>query len=62
MWIGRALPVSTWVAEAAQAKLRSVALRQFLDEWQAENGAFTEAELEAAARELDFHRNQNGVA
>ena len=55
-------PVSTWVAEAAQAKLRSVALRHFLDDWQAENGAFTEAELEAAARELGFSKNQNGAA
>lgn len=55
-------PVSAWVAEAAQAKLRSVALRQFLDEWQAENGAFTEAELEAAERRLGYRKHQSGAA
>jgi hypothetical protein len=55
-------PVSTWVAEAAQAKLRSVALRRFLDEWQAENGAFTEEELAAAELRLGYHKRQTGAA
>ena len=54
-------PVSTWLAEAAQAKLRSVALRQFLDEWQAENGAFTEEEIESAARELGYRGPRSGA-
>lgn len=55
-------PVSTWLAEAAQAKLRSVALRQFLDEWQAEHGAFTDEEIEAAERRLGYDKRQHGAA
>jgi hypothetical protein len=55
-------PVSVWVAEAAQTKLRSVVLGQFLAEWQAENGAFTEAEIAAAERELGIIKNESGAA
>jgi hypothetical protein len=55
-------PVSTWVAQAAQARLRSVALARFLDEWQAENGAFTAAEIAAAEVELGYRKHASGVA
>ena len=43
--------LSAWVAEAAEAKLRSEALKYALDEWEAENGAFTEEELAWALAE-----------
>jgi hypothetical protein len=43
--------VSTWLSEAAADRLRNELLGAALDEWEAEDGAFTEAELyEAAAR------------
>jgi hypothetical protein len=45
-------PLSTWLAEAAATKLRAEALAEFLDDWEAENGAFTEEELEQARRSL----------
>jgi hypothetical protein len=45
-------PLSTWLAEAAAAKLRSEALADFLDDWEAEHGALTEAELAEASRKL----------
>ena len=45
-------PLSTWLAEAAATKLRSEALADFLDDWEAENGAPTEEELEQARRSL----------
>ena len=41
--------VSTWMGEAAAAQLRHELLGEALDAWQAEDGAFTEEELEAAA-------------
>jgi hypothetical protein len=46
------LPVSTWLADAAASKLRAEGLAAFLDEWEAEHGAFTAEELAAAEREL----------
>ena len=46
------LPLSTWLAEAAAAKLRAEALASYLDEWQAEHGAFTEEELGRAEEDL----------
>jgi hypothetical protein len=55
-------PVSTWVARAAEARLRSVALAHFLDEWQAENGVISEAEIALGERELGIRTNQNGAA
>jgi hypothetical protein len=45
-------PLSTWLAEAAATKLRSEALAEFLDDWEAEHGAFTAEELEQARRSL----------
>jgi hypothetical protein len=47
---GRGL--SGWLAEAAEAKLRSEALGEFLDDWEAEHGALSADQLAAAAAEL----------
>jgi hypothetical protein len=47
---GRGL--SGWLAEAAEAKLRSEALGDFLDGWEAEHGALSSDQLAAAAAEL----------
>lgn len=44
--------LSGWLAQAAAAKLRAEALREFLDEWEAEHGPLTAEELAAAAAEL----------
>ncbi len=44
--------LSSWLAEAAETKLRAEALGQFLDEWEREHGPLTAAELEQAEREL----------
>jgi hypothetical protein len=44
--------LSSWLAEAAAAKLRTEALETFLDEWEREHGPLTAAELELAEREL----------
>lgn len=44
--------VSRWLADAAAAKLRTEALADFLDTWEAEHGALTAAELAKAAAEL----------
>ena len=43
--------VSSWLADAARRRLLTRGLGALLDEWEAENGAFTPAELaEARAR------------
>jgi hypothetical protein len=47
---GRGL--SGWLAEAAETKLRSEALGDFLDGWEAEHGALSSDQLAAAAAEL----------
>lgn len=44
--------VSGWLADAAAAKLRTEALVDFLDAWEAEHGLLTAAELAQAAAEL----------
>lgn len=44
--------LSSWLAEAAETKLRAEALGQFLDDWESEYGPLTAAELERAEREL----------
>jgi hypothetical protein len=44
------------LAEAARERLRGDALDEFLVEWQAENGAFTQAELDAADEMLGVHK------
>ncbi len=45
-------PLSSWLAEAAAAKLRAEALARFLDGWEAEHGVLTAAEIARAEREL----------
>ena len=44
--------LSRWLAEAAATKLRSEALTEYLDAWEAEHGALSADELAAAATEL----------
>lgn len=46
--------VSSWLAEAAQAKLREEALREFLADWEKEAGPITAEELREAERKLGF--------
>ena len=64
------MSLSAWLAQAAEAKLRqdrdagileeaaqkrrSEALRAYLDEWQAEHGAFTEEEMARAQRKREL--------
>jgi hypothetical protein len=45
-------PLSSWLAEAAASKLRAEALARFLDDWEAEHGVLTAAEIARAEREL----------
>jgi hypothetical protein len=45
-------PVSAWLAEAADSKLRAEALAEFLNDWQGEHGVITAAELARAEQEL----------
>lgn len=40
--------LSAWLADVARERVRLLALGRLLDEWEAENGAFTEEELAAA--------------
>jgi hypothetical protein len=47
---GRSL--SGWLAEAAAARLRAEALGEFLDAWEAKNGALDADELARATAEL----------
>lgn len=48
----RGAGVSRWLADAAAAKLRTEALADFLDAWEAEHGSLTAVELATAAEEL----------
>lgn len=45
-------PLSSWLAEAAAAKLRAQALAAFLAEWESEHGALTADEVVKAERDL----------
>ncbi len=44
--------VSAWLTEAAADKLRNELLGSALDQWESEDGPFTQAELEEAAARL----------
>jgi len=44
--------VSTWLTEAAADKLRNELLGAALDQWESDDGPFTQAELEEAAARL----------
>ena len=46
-------PVSSWLAQAAAAKLRADGLGKFLDDWEEKHGKLTEQELARAAKELE---------
>lgn len=46
--------LSSWLAEAAAARLRTEALDEFLADYQRTHGAFTEEELTAAEVELGY--------
>jgi len=44
--------VSTWLTEAAADKLRNELLGAALDQWEAQDGSFTQKELDEAAARL----------
>lgn len=44
--------VSSWLADAARAKLRAEALADYLDEWERKHGRLTGKDLANAEREL----------
>ena len=44
--------VSTWLTEAAADRLRNELLGAALDQWESEDGPFTQVELEEAAARL----------
>jgi 6-phosphogluconate dehydrogenase (decarboxylating) len=44
--------LSAWLADAAAAKLRAEALADYLEDWEAQHGELTAAELADAAIEL----------
>ena len=46
------LSVSAWISEAAADRVRNELLGRALDRWEAEEGAFSQAELAKAARSL----------
>ncbi|MBV9315562.1 MAG: hypothetical protein JO100_17935 [Pseudonocardia sp.] len=46
------LTLSSWLADAAADRLRLKALRELVDEWEAEHGAITMAEREAVERKV----------
>lgn len=48
--------VSAWIADAVADRLRNELLRAALDAWDAEFGAPTEEELDAAAAEMGVER------
>lgn len=48
------MSLSSWFAEVAAAGLRHQALGEFLDDYEAEHGAFTAAEIAAAERRLGY--------
>lgn len=47
--------LSSWLAAAAEARLRAEALGGFLDAWEKSHGTLTVAELSRAERELGIH-------
>lgn len=52
----RGTSVSAWLADAAADRLRNELLGAALDAWEAEDGAFTQQELDEAAAELGMPR------
>lgn len=56
------MSVSAWIAEASANRVRNEALGAFLDQWEAEDGAFTAEELAAADAALGFERPRKASA
>ncbi|MBA2577792.1 MAG: hypothetical protein H0V05_14310 [Euzebyaceae bacterium] len=54
--------LSAWLRAAAQAKLRSEALRAALEEYQADHGALTAEELARAEHELGLGAERSTAA
>ena len=54
-------PLSSWLAEAAAAKLLAEALARFLEDWEAEHGVLAAAEIARAEKELGL-RAAEGAA
>jgi hypothetical protein len=50
--------LSSWLADAAAAKLRSETLRALLDDWGREDGPLTPEEISRAEVELGFRTNK----
>lgn len=46
--------VSAWVADSLQDSLKSRGMAAVIADWEAEHGAFTEAELDEARRRLGW--------
>ena len=53
------MSLSAWFAEAAEERLRNYLLGKALDAWQAEDGPFTEEEMEEAYKRLGWERRPN---
>jgi hypothetical protein len=54
-------PISSWLAEAAASKLRAEALARFLDDWEAEHGMLTAAEIARAEQELGLRAGDSAA-
>ena len=54
------MSVSTWLGDAAADRLRNELLGAALDAWEAEDGAFSDDELDAAAAGLDGTSRSRG--
>ena len=55
------LSVSSWLAEAAAQRLRNELLGAALDGWEAEDGPFTDKELNAAASAMRGPRRRGAA-
>lgn len=53
--------VSTWIAVAAAQRLRNELLGAALDRWEAEDGPFSDDELNAAAAALSASRRRGAA-
>ena len=51
-------PTSSWLADAARRKLRAEGLLRTVDDWEAEHGELTDAELEAVAKRQRSRRRK----
>ncbi len=54
--------VSSWLTSAAVDRIRNELLGAALDEWEAEDGPFSDSELDAAARLLTSSRSSSNTA